>query len=82
MEQWGRAEEGRTHLFFDRALFLEPVIQDFIFECPRVTHRALLNLSNGRGVLHNLYHPCVKRQNSEAADAAKSWPSEEQKGFY
>lgn len=45
-----------AHLFFNRAFFFEPVIQDFIFECASVAHRTLLDFGNGGSVFHNLYH--------------------------
>lgn len=84
MEKWAWAEEGRarTHLFFNRTFFLEPVIQDFIFECPRVTHCALLNLSDRCGILYNLDHSYMKRQNSGEADAAISLGGAENGRFF
>lgn len=79
-KDWARGGDGRarTHLLFNRAFFLEPVLQDFILECPCVTHCALLNLSDCCGILHNLDHPCVKSHRIQRCSVLTEWS----RGFF
>lgn len=69
--EWG---EAGAHLFFNRAFFFQPVIQDFIFKRSCVAHGALLNFGNGCGIFHNLDHSCKRTHAVWEGLGSRAWP--------
>ncbi len=54
-----------VHLVLADTLVPEPLVKDFIFKSPGASHDALLDVSNGGGVLHNLNHTYNKAEGSD-----------------
>lgn len=69
-----RKPHAGAHLFFNRAFFSEPVIQDFVFKCARVAHCALLNFGNSCGIFHDLDHSYRGRHTVWCRLGPRAWP--------